>query len=125
MDTTRRRLLGIFVFGVPAVLLAGCATRQLDSACYTPDGCSQIAAAAGLNQYDMLAMLNAGAPPADRIFSFAVLRNGQFVQPDPSEFVIAAAPDGTAADRSYDPARTELYTFQEGETVAFYEVFDT
>ncbi|MBI4408010.1 MAG: hypothetical protein HY565_05945 [Candidatus Kerfeldbacteria bacterium] len=121
----RRRFLATFIIGGSA-LIAGCAPdTNLDSACYTPDGCSPLTAAAGLNQYDLLKLAYNNAPPTDRRFAFEVLRGDGFVEPDRDEFEIVPAPEGAATERSYDPDQTELYTFKDGETVIFYEVFDT
>mgnify|MGYP001590703482 CR=1 FL=1 len=120
----RRRFLATFAVGAAAVL-TGCAPDNINPACYTPEGCSPLTAAAGLNQYDLLKLAYNDAPPIDRRFAFEVLRNDQFVEPDPSEFKIAEAPEGTATERSYDPEQTELYTFADGETAVFYEVFDS
>ncbi len=121
----RRRFLAIFTIGITAVV-AGCAPDiNLDPACYTPDGCPPLTAAAGRNQYDLLALAYNGSPPTDRRFAFEVLRDDQFVEPDQDEFEVVPAPEGTATERSYDPDQTELYTFEDGETVIFYEVFDS
>ena len=80
----RRRFLATFAVGAAAVL-TGCAPDNINPACYTPEGCSPLTAAAGLNQYDLLKLAYNDAPPIDRRFAFEVLRNDQFVEPDPSE----------------------------------------
>lgn len=121
----RRRFLAIFTIGITAVV-AGCAPgTNLDPTCDTPDGCSPLAAPAGYNQYDLLYEVYNGQPPTDRRFEFQVLRDGHLVAPEPDEFVIASATDGPATERSYNPDQTELYIFAAGETVVFYEVFDS
>lgn len=121
---TRRHLLGVFSFAAVAAI-AGCAPDNIDPACDTPAGCSPVAAPAGLNQFDLLEIVYAGSIPTDRRFAFEVLRGDEFVEPAEDEFVTTTAPEGTAAERSYDPNATALYTFKEDETVVFYEVFDS
>ena len=69
----RRRFLATFAVGAAAVL-TGCAPDNINPACYTPEGCSPLTAAAGLNQYDLLKLAYRDNPPIDRRFAFEVLR---------------------------------------------------
>lgn len=124
MNTSRRNLFRICIIS-GAGLVASCAPKSVDPACYTSEGCSPVAAEPGLNQFDMLEIVYAGSIPTDRRFAFEVLRDDKFVEPAEDEFVTTTAPEGTATERSYDPNATALYTFKEGETVVFYEVFDS
>ena len=121
----RRRFLQLGVL-FTAGLGAGCTVQygECNPALPGPD-CEHITAEEGLNQYELLQLYFQGNPPSDRVFSFAVYRNGQFIEPTRSEFEIAEAPEGVTAERSFNPAATELFTFQKGDIVVFTELAST
>jgi hypothetical protein len=81
-------------------------------------------AIAGENQYDVLVALYGELPVSSQQigFAFKLLRDGQWVDPDPSQLVRGPAPTGAATERSWNPTDTELYFFKDGDSAAFYEV---